>query len=51
MGKNREIKNKEDIILLVDEFYKKANKDPLLGPVFNDIAKVNWEKHLPIMYN
>jgi len=40
----------EDIKLLVDSFYDKVNKDPLLSPVFNDEARVEWEKHLPKMY-
>ncbi len=46
-----DIKNIEDIILLVDSFYEKVNGDPLLSPVFNDTAKVNWEEHLPVMYS
>lgn len=46
-----DIKNIEDIVLLVDSFYKKVNSDRLLSPVFNDIAKVNWEEHLPVMYS
>jgi hemoglobin len=47
----KDISNIENIILLVDSFYKKVNNDPLLSPVFNDIAKVNWDEHLPIMYS
>lgn len=47
----KEINNIEDIILLVDRFYDKVNKDELLSPVFNVIAKVNWPAHLPIMYS
>lgn len=33
---------------LVDAFYDKIKIDPLLGGVF---ARVNWESHLPVMYN
>lgn len=47
----KDIQNIENIILLVDSFYDKVNNDPLLSPVFNDIAKVNWEEHLPVMYS
>lgn len=36
---------------MVDTFYDKINKDDLLGPIFNDFAKVSWTKHLDIMYN
>ena len=45
-----DIINKEDVKLLVDKFYEKVNKHALLSAVFNDIAKVNWEHHLPKMY-
>lgn len=47
----KEIQSKQEIKELVDAFYDKVNKDKLLSPVFNDFAGVNWEKHLPIMYN
>ncbi len=46
-----DIRNIEDIILLVDRFYDKVNEDSLLSPVFNEFAKVNWEEHLPVMYS
>lgn len=46
----KEIQSKEDIIHLVDSFYDKVNNDKLLGPIFNDFAKVHWESHLPKMY-
>lgn len=41
----------EDVRQLVDRFYDKVNADALLSPVFNDFARVDWEKHLPVMYN
>lgn len=47
----RNIENKDDIKLLVDTFYDHVNQDELLGPVFNDFAKIDWEHHLPLMYN
>ena len=47
----KDITTELDIKALVDGFYAKVNQDPLLGPVFNDIAKVNWEEHLPTMYS
>lgn len=40
-----------DIKLLVDSFYDRVNRDPALGPVFNDVAKVDWDHHLPTMYS
>ena len=40
---------KEDVQLLVHEFYAAVRKDSILGPIFNDVAKVDWEAHPPIM--
>lgn len=45
------IHSQEEVKELVDSFYDKVNQDPLLSPVFNDFAGVNWEEHLPIMYS
>jgi hemoglobin len=47
----KDIGSKKDIELLVDAFYNKVQADDLIGYIFTDIAKVNWEKHLPVMYN
>lgn len=47
----KDITSREDIVLLVDEFYNKIKKDEQIGFIFTDVAKVNWEKHLPIMYD
>ncbi|HSD64713.1 MAG TPA: group III truncated hemoglobin [Ignavibacteriaceae bacterium] len=47
----KDILNISDIILLVDSFYKKVNLDKLLSPIFNDVAKVDWDAHLPVMYS
>ena len=41
----------EDIKLLVNTFYSKVNEDELLSKVFNEQVGVDWEKHLPKMYN
>jgi hemoglobin len=46
-----DIEGKEGIRLLVDAFYVKVKKDDVIGFIFTDIARVNWEQHLPIMYN
>lgn len=35
---------------LVDSFYEKVQKDPFIGPVFTEVAQVDWSKHLPKMY-
>lgn len=47
----KDITGRKDIELLVDTFYQKLRQDELLGFVFEDIARVNWVKHLPVMYD
>ena len=49
MKKN--ITTREDIKVLVDRFYEKVRIDESIGFLFSDIARVNWEEHLPRMYD
>ena len=44
-----DIKNRADIEKLVTVFYAKVKEDKAIGYFFNDVAKVNWENHLPKM--
>ena len=46
-----DIVNRSNIQLLVDAFYEKIKKDALTGYLFNDVAQVNWQHHLPRMYD
>lgn len=45
-----DITNRVDIELLINSFYKKVKKDPVIAFFFTDIVPVNWDAHLPIMY-
>lgn len=45
----KSLENREDIKLLVNEFYKKVERSEI-GHFFNNIVKVNWGVHLPKMY-
>ena len=47
----RDIKDRADIQQLVDTFYTKVRADETIGYLFNDVARVNWEQHLPRMYD
>jgi len=47
----KDIENRADIELLVRSFYDKVKADDTIGYIFNDIAKVNWEKHFPVMFD
>ena len=46
-----DISDRNDIILLVDTFYKSVVLNQQIGPVFTDVAKVDWAHHLPKMYD
>jgi hemoglobin len=46
-----DITNKPDIELLVNTFYDKVKTNKIIGHIFNDVAKVDWEHHLPKMYS
>jgi hemoglobin len=43
--------NKTHIENLITNFYEQIKQDELLGPIFNDVAKVNWEEHIPLLVN
>lgn len=40
----------EAVRLLVNSFYEKVQVDPLIGPIFMDVAEVDWASHMPKMY-
>ena len=46
-----DIRNRKDIEKLVNAFYDLVKTDPIIGYLFNDVAHVNWEEHLPKMYS
>lgn len=46
-----DIRNRKDIEKLINAFYEKVKVDEVIGYFFNDVAKVNWEIHLPKMYD
>lgn len=46
-----DISQRTDIEQVVNTFYEKVRNDEQLGYIFNQIAQVNWEKHLPKMYD
>jgi hemoglobin len=46
-----DIKSREDIELLVDEFYKQVLTNKVIGSFFTDVVQLDWEKHIPVMYS
>jgi hemoglobin len=49
MINEKDIQSRKDIELLVHSFYDKVRRDEVIGYIFNDVAKVNWEHHIPII--
>lgn len=53
---NRELLQKPDlegragIETLVNHFYTRVRQDEMLGFIFDRVAKVDWDAHLPKMY-
>jgi len=47
----KKLESREDIEHLVNSFYAKVTQDETIGFFFSDIAKVDWDKHLPKMYS
>lgn len=45
----RELRDRSDIGRLVGEFYRRAFADPLIGPIFTDVAKMDLDHHMPVM--
>ena len=43
----QDLDSPEQIAEMVRSFYATVSDDPLLGPVFNDVAQVDWDLHLP----
>lgn len=46
-----DIRSRADIETLINSFYDKVKTDTTIGFFFSDVVPVNWETHLPVMYN
>ena len=46
-----DIASRTDIVQLVDAFYERVRADEVLGPIFDDVAHTDWNRHLPKMYD
>ena len=45
----QDIASREDIDALMVRFYGRAMSDPLIGPLFTDVAQLDLEHHLPVI--
>ncbi len=46
-----DIQDREDVILLVNSFYKTVLKDDLIQPFFSDHMTSSIKDHMPVMYD
>jgi hemoglobin len=44
-----DITDRRDVACLVNVFYDRVRDDDILGPIFDDVAHVDWTTHLPRM--
>jgi hemoglobin len=49
--KMRDIESRKDIEKLINCFYEKVMQDEAIGFFFKEIVPINWENHLPVMYD
>lgn len=47
----KDIKTRKDVEFLINEFYQRILKDKQIGYFFTEIVVLNWNKHIPIMYD
>jgi hemoglobin len=45
--RGRDIDDPTEIAEMVRRFYADVAQDDLLGPMFNDVARVDWSEHIP----
>jgi hemoglobin len=45
----RPIESRDDVRLLVEDFYEKVKRDDTIGEIFNNVLFFKWETHIPIM--
>ena len=46
-----DIQNRTDIMHLISTFYTHAMQDDIIGYFFTEVAHINLEEHLPVMYD
>jgi truncated hemoglobin YjbI len=44
-----DLQDRADVAALVEAFYRRAVVDPLIGPIFTEVARIDLEHHLPIL--
>jgi hemoglobin len=45
----RDIESRDDIEKLIINFYEKVKQDKTIGFIFNDVVKMDWLHHIPVI--
>jgi hemoglobin len=51
MASKTDLATRADVERLVNIFYDAVRGDDILAPIFDDVARVDWNAHLPKMYD
>ena len=46
-----DIESREDIEKLIIQFYEKVKLDTTIGFIFNEVVKIDWVHHIPVIVN
>jgi len=49
LNNKSDISNRQDLLFLMQQFYKKLLADPSISYLFTDIAKIDLDHHLPVL--
>ena len=49
MPDKKDIENRGDLLLFIQEFYKKLLADDSINYLFTDVANINLEHHFPVL--
>jgi hemoglobin len=44
-----DINSRQDITTFITSFYTKVRVDEMLGFIFNEVAHMSWEEHIPVI--
>src|SRR3954454_2716602 len=44
-----DINSRDDIQNLITHFYEKVKPDPVIGFIFTDVVRMDWETHIPVI--
>lgn len=47
----KDINNRHDIEILVNNFYAKVKQDAIIGKFFTEVVKLDWNEHMVQMYD